>query len=339
MRARRLNRRTVRQFLGLASFAGTFAILGLAAHIWWTRGDHGLRPMDIAAAEPPAVRDSYYLASDKGGHVDHHVLYHGTDAGVVEYLRTSDVLLLGSSRLLFALTRQDLRSFFPRHGLTYYMLAFGHREHDAFPRAIIERFDLRPKLVIVNADGFFAGDQSPWAERVVSDSRFDALKLWFEAEAAHAVRRRLHDWWPHLPDVLRGEREFIAYRSRIDGTWIVATSFAGLGAPMVPPSSDPVVRNPKRLVTAREFKAEVEARGGRLVLCQVPAPGISRASAEWLASELGVPLVAPRLDDLSTVDGSHLTRDSAARFARAFFDELEPVVRALGLSRAQAAQD
>ena len=116
------------------------------------------------------------------------------------------------------------------------MLAFGHREHDAFPRAIIQRFDLRPKLVIVNADRFFVGQQSAWAERVVDDSSFDAQKLWFEAELAHAVRRRIHAWWPHLPDVLRGEREFIAYRSRIDGTWLVATSFAGLGAPMSPPT-------------------------------------------------------------------------------------------------------
>lgn len=290
--------------------------------------------MDIAAAEPPAARGSYYLAADKGSDVDHHVLYHGTDASAVQYLRTSDVLLLGSSRLLFALTRQDLRGFFPRHGLTYYMLAFGHREHDAFPRAIIEKFDLRPKLVIVNADRFFVGDQSAWADRVVDDSYFDAQKLWFEAEASHAVRRRLHDWWPHLPDVLAGTREFIAYRSRVDGTWVVATSFAGLGAPMPRADRSPAVRDPAVLRRAREFKAAVERRGGQLVLCLVPAPNASRPTAVWLAEQLGVPLVAPEFADLQTVDGSHLTRESASRFAQAFFAELDPVVRALGLSRA-----
>jgi hypothetical protein len=322
----------------LAVFSLTFAVLGALVHAWWVAGDHGMRPMDIAQADPPAARGSYYLASDKGGHVDHHVLYHGADPGVVEYLRTSDVLLLGSSRLLFALSRQDLRSFFPRHGLTYYMLGFGHREHDTFPLRIIERFDLWPKLVIVNADRFFLGEQSAWADRVVDDSYFDALKWWFEAEASHAVRRRLHAWWPHLPDVLRGAREFIAYRSRVDGTWVVATSFAGLGAPLPPPDVAPVRPDPAKLERARRFKAQLEARGGHLVLCQVPAPNASRPTAEWLAAELGVPLVAPQLDGLQTVDGSHLTAESARRFAGAFFAELEPVVRSLGLTQAPPAR-
>lgn len=332
-----MNQRTRSQLSGFASFVLSFVALGAATHAWWVSGRHGLRPMDISDASPPAARASYYLASDKGGHVDHHVLYHGTDAGATANLRGSDVLLLGSSRLLFALTRQDLRSFFPRHGLTYYMLAFGHREHDDFPLAIIRRFDLRPRLVIVNADRFFVGDRSDWADRVVGDAYFDAWKLSFEAEAAHAVRRVLHDWWPHLPDALRGTREFIAYRSREDGTWVVATSFAGLGAPMAPASTDAADPDTTWLQHARAFKAEIEARGGRLVLCQVPAPNASPASARWLAEQLGVPLVAPRLDGLSTVDGSHLSRESAARFAEAFFRDLDPVVRGLGLSRAAAS--
>ena len=72
----------------------------------------------------------------------------------------------------------------------------------------------------------------------------------------------------------------------------------------------------------------------------MPGAGTQRvaASAAWLASELGVPLVAPQPGGLSTLDGSHLTRESAGRFAEAFFRELDPVVRALGLSRVPAAE-
>jgi hypothetical protein len=293
-----------------------------------------LRPLDITTTAPPAAADSYYLAYDRGGHVDHHVLFHGTDPDVVANLRESNVLLLGNSRLLFALTRQDLRGFFTRHGLTYYMLAFGHREHDEFPRAIIRRFDLRPRLVIVNADRFFLGEESGWAERVMNDSWFDAQKLWFEAEAAHLVRRSLHAVVPHVPDLLGGERELIAYRSKVDGTWLIATSFAGLGAPMPRPETGRATPDAAKLRRARVLKHEVETRGGRLVLCLVPAPNASRPAAEWLARELGVPLVAPVLDGLQTFDGSHLTRESAARFARAFFDDFAPVLGQLGLGPA-----
>lgn len=324
--------RSRRQWTAVA--AGVVAALstGALARFGVERAAPHLRPLDIVSTAPPAAADSYYLAYDRGGHVDHHVIYHGTDAGVVENLRSSHVLLLGNSRLLFAFTRQDLRGFFSRHGLTYYMLAFGHREHDEFPRAIIRRFDLRPRLVIVNADRFFLGDESGWAERVMNDSWFDAQKLWLEAEASHAVRRALHGAVPHVPDLIAGERELIAYRSRVDGTWVIATSFAGLGAAMPRPETGPAAPDPGQLQRARAFKAEIEARGGRLVLCLVPAPNTSRPAAEWLARELDVALIAPAVDDLRTFDGSHLTRESAARFAGAFFDELAPVLREMGLA-------
>jgi hypothetical protein len=328
-------RRRAVQVRALAIGLLTFAGLGAAAHAAWRAWGEDQPRMEIAEDVPPAVGDAYYLAHDKGGHVDHHVLYHGTDPQSVENLRMSDVLLLGNSRLLFAFSRQSLRSFFPRHGLTYFMLAFGHRESDAFPRAIIERFDLRPRLVIVNADRFFGGPTSAFARSVMAASRFDAWKLWFEAEVTHLARRRIHRWIPHLPDLRAGERELIAYRSRRDGTWLVATRFSGLGAPFPPEPPQDLPVDARRLEAARTFKDDVEARGGRLVLCLVPSPRASRNDAVALARDLGVPLVAPHPNGLAAFDGSHLTRESADRFADAFFAELEPIVVELGLSRPQ----
>lgn len=323
-----------RQWAYFAAGVTAALLLSAGARAALLRLDPGATAPEIVATQEPAASDAYYLAHDRGGHVDHHVLYHGTDPEATQNLRTSDVLLLGNSRLMFAFRRPDLRGFFPRHGLTYYVLGFGHREHDAFPRAIIRRYDLRPKLVIVNADRFFLGDQSPWADRVIDDSWFDAQKLWFEAETAHVVRRALHRWVPHVPDLVEGEREFIAYRSRMDGTWLVANKFSGLGARMAADDGRPATPDEQKLRRAREFRQEVEARGGRLVLCLVPTPTASRSTAEWLARELGVPLIAPEPEGLRTYDGSHLTPESAATFARAFFAELDPIVRQLGLSRA-----
>lgn len=289
----------------------------------------GARDLDIVETQAPAADEAYYLAHDRGGHVDHHVLYHGIDEEAIENLRESDVLLLGNSRLMFAFDRQSLRGFFSRLGLTYYVLGFGHREHHEFPRSIIRRFDLRPSLVIVNADRFFLGDQSEWARRVVADSSFDAEKLWFESEAAHAVRRVLHRAVPHLPDLLSDTRELIVYRSRTDGTWWVANEFEGLGGRMAADDGRPASPSAVKLARARTFKREVEARGGRLVLCLVPAPTASRATAEWLAAELDVPLLAPVPAELRTYDGSHLTPESAREFAQAFFEELKPILAAL----------
>jgi hypothetical protein len=64
----------------------------------------------------------------------------------------------------------------------------------------------------------------------------------------------------------------------------------------------------------------MEERNCQIVLTVVPEARVSYENAEQLASLLKVPLVAPRFADLNTRDGSHLTDESARRFADAFFD-------------------
>ena len=319
--ARRCRRQWLALFAGVATVLACVAATAVVVRV----GGWQERPAAIALAREARSGD-HYLAHDRGGHVDHHVLFHGADREVTRRLRRADVLFLGNSRLMFALPSSTLRPFFAPYGVDYYVLGFGHNEHDHFPKAIIRRFDLRPRLVVVNADRFFVGDQSTWADRVVEGSWFGAQKLWLEAEASHATRRLLHRWVPHLPTLDESADEFIAYRSRLDGTWQVASTPNGTGHPMPGGDRRPPRPDAGRLARARAFKAEVESRGGRLVLCLVPAPAASRGTAEWLAHEIGVPLLAPEPADLRTHDGSHLTPVSAARFARALLAGLEPMV-------------
>jgi hypothetical protein len=283
------------------------------------------RRADIVTARTPPEDGSYYVASDRGGEVDHHVLYHGTDAESLARLRAADVLFLGNSRLMFALERETLGRFFQERGLTYYVLGFGHREQDDFPERIIERFDLRPRYVVANVDGFFWDGHSDWAERVVRETSFDAWKLQAEAEAAHWVRRRLHAIVPHYVDLQWGHPEIVIYRSRLDGTWFVGNQFA-ISAPFVWPEDDRHVASERSLAAAESFKANMDRRGTRLVLCLVPAPQVSIHRARLVAKHLGVPLALPEVTAMRTVDGSHLTDDSARRFLSALLEELAPLL-------------
>ncbi len=282
--------------------------------------------MDIAVAEVPASSATYFLAHDRGGHVDHHVLYHGLDDRARERLATADVLFLGNSRLMFALDRQALRAVMPTTGLTYYVLGFGHDETYEFPLALIERFDLRPAVVVANADGFFAGVQSELAARVQEEGWFDAVKRRLEATAAHAVRRRLHRFVPHWPDLIAGGREFVIYRSALDGTWSVGTPFPQTGPLPLAPEPPAVSLEPRVVDRARAFKAALEKRGTRLVIGLVPSPDFPRARARALAAAIGVPAVTPAVDRPRTMDGSHLTAESAREFAELFLRELVPVL-------------
>lgn len=308
--------RTRQQSACMGMAAGTLVLLTMLSRVTAPSA----RELDIVTHVPPPDR-SYYLAHDRGGHVDHHVLYHGIDRTAMDYLKAAQVLFLGNSRLMFGLDPTALRRVFAELGLTYYVLGFGHEEQDDFPARILERHDLRPSWVVVNVDGFFWDGHSDWAAKTMEESSFDAWKLQWEAEIAHGVRRRVHALVPQYVDLFSRQREFVIYRSRTDGTWFVATQF-GEGARFDWPSEDRHSPSARSLQAAESFKREVETRGARLILFLVPAPHVSTQRAQELAAHLGVPLVMPSVSDLTSIDGSHLSAGSSRRFSDVFLNEL-----------------
>lgn len=305
--------------LGIVAFLACVA-LGFAG---WKLTDLRRHQLDIATAD--AAPAGHILAHDRGGHVDHHVLLHGMDAETIDNLREADVLLMGNSRLMFALKGPLLRQYFLARGLRPFALGFGHQEQHAFPLAVMRRHGLRPRVVIANVDNFFGGVTSAWGERVLGDTRFDAWKTELEANTSHRVRRALHQVVPHVPDLWEGEREFVLYRSQQDGTWFVATEF-GHGSRLMGFYTGRDTLRPHNIELARAFKDAVEAQGARLIFVLVPGRDVSLTHARMLADVVQVPLVAPVVDGLRTMDGSHLTEESAARYGPIFFQHLDPVL-------------
>jgi hypothetical protein len=287
--------------------------------------------MQAAAESERPPEGDYYLANDVGGHVDHHVHFFGTDAEVVRRMREAEVLFLGNSRLMYALRPDILRPFFAAERVSYYVMGFGYREADRFPLEIIRRFDLRPRIVVVNADGFFGGGLSPWAEIVNRDTPFAARKWQLEAEAAHEARRVVHQFVPHwlrlfgLPG-LGLRRTFIAYRARADGTWHISPWPEGTEGFKAPRLDGPAPGRGE-VAAARAFKAELDRRGSRLVLTLVPSPEpMPGAGPTRFADLLAVPLVIADVPALTTHDHSHLSEASAHDWTDAFVGAFAPLL-------------
>lgn len=302
-----------------------FAACALAGWAGWKKTSASAYLMDIVSSDDPPPH--HYLAHARGGHIDHHVLYHGIDDASVEAMQAADVLLMGNSRLMFALRGDALRQYFLPRGLRPFALGFGHLEQHEFPLAIFERFDLHPRIVIANVDNFFGGVPSPWSQRVIRDTAFDAWKLRYEAEAAYRTRRLLHRVVPHVPELWLEQREFILHRSRRDGAWFVATNF-GRGLPLMDFYDGRDALRPHNITLGRAFKARVEAAGAQLIFVLIPGRDVSLTAAQMLADQLDVPLVAPRVEGLRSMDASHLTDDSARRYALELFRALDPVLDA-----------
>lgn len=308
-------------------------LLALLAATWLARvvvPEIRSRAASIALAQRPPD-PTFYLAHDRGGHIDHHVIYWGIDDDVVSRMKQADVLLLGSSRLMFALRARVLDPWADARDIRYYALGFGFREGDAFPLAIIRKFDLHPRLVVVNVDGFFGRGASEWADRVMRDSAFGARKRQFEGEAAHEVRRVVHRLVPNWIDLFgrpgfRFGHEFIAYRSRRNGIWVVSPwPQPTMSSPARDFEREPVT--PREAAAARAFKTELDARGARLVLTYVPTPEDMGGNPVALGQLLGVPVAGLNVDGLSSHDGSHLSEASAVTWSQRLADDLAPLLR------------
>jgi hypothetical protein len=312
----------------LAWFAGAFLAVTGATVAWWTLAPHRPPPF----TPPASPSDDFYVATDS---LDHIVLSRGW-GDTLRRLKAADVLFLGNSRVMLGFARTELAPTFDRLGLKYYLLGFGHTEGDQFPLAIIRKFNLRPRVVVINADPFFVGGVSPFARQVNGMSAFDAHKALFEGAAHNHAVTEMRRVLPHWPDVADGPVTHLPlYRARSDGAWLGPTDFAkttpireGIDAPPGPVPE-------ARLLLARQFKAEMDARGTQMVLTCVPSPAANPRQAEEFARYLGVPFVAPTVDGLETFDRNHLTPASARRFTSAFAAAVEPVLA--GMSPGQPA--
>lgn len=312
------------------TFVSTLAVLiGLTYAAWLTVPGFAGRVRNITVAQRPPD-SSYYLAHDRGGHLDHHVMYHGIDAEAIANLKKADILFVGTSRMMFALRSRVLTPWATALGVTYYAFGFGFREGDAWVLDLIKRHDLRPKLVVVNVDGFFGRELSEWALRVEKDSTFGARKQYWEGEIGHEARRLVHQVIPNWIDLYGRPgfpfgNEFIAYRSRVNGTWQISPwPKPTMAAPSADYGAGPVgsrIGDP-----ARAFKAEMDRRGSRMIVTYVPTPDDAGGNPVALGAMLGVPVVGMDVDGLTSHDGSHLSEESAVFWSQRLAQDLTPYV-------------
>jgi hypothetical protein len=303
----------------LLFFAASFGVwTALGAAAWRLPGLDDHRVLEAVSERAP---EGYFQVSATGL-FGQHAYYHEM-APVREALRAADVLWLGNSRTQVAFTHESLGPFFREHGLRYYLLGFADSRVE-FIQVLFEKYGLRPKLVIVNADWFFVPGVSHWAEAAMQDSYFDSWKRRFEMQAAYEARRVIHRVLPHPAGLDVDGAPALVYRSAERGDWITnwnltrPTGVHWLDAPAR--VADAEVEN------ALAFKRQLDAMGARMVLTWVPWRVDGRRWVHELAARVEVPVITPTLRELTTVDGSHLDPASARRFAEAFLEELPPLL-------------
>lgn len=247
-------------------------------------------------------------------------LFYIHDIGLVySDIKECDILLLGNSRMLYAVRDRNLLDW--RHdGLTAYNLAF-MGERYTIAEYLIKRHDIRPALVVVNTDYWFTSGMRLDTEKAVKLDSWGARRDWFEARFGWEFKRRLHRYVPHF-SVPKVTFPFtvVFYRAHKTGGLI----------PVLPSSSTAPINQRVRsskptaesITYARNFVNYIESRGGRVLFTLVPYNDADLVRSRALARTVGVPFFEPDPSQLSIGWADHLNEQGANVFSGLLADYL-----------------
>jgi hypothetical protein len=285
-----------------------------------------LFPLWIIGCDGSEYSDDRYLATCTAGpfiEYERGALFLGMEADAVMHLSKADVLFVGNSRTQFAFSTEAIETYFEARGASYYLAGFPHGENDLFPAALIRKWDLRPKVIVVNTDEFFTNYITPLAQKVVDDTWLTRveyrLKRWSQgwhrkACAASGIVKR----------ALCGHHDTV-FRSRRNGSWSIGGDTQDGDAGEVTFSQDSPGADLMReqVNNARSFKMLADQKGICLVLTTVPASGSLSAMGAAIARKIGAPYIKTSATGLSRFDSSHLNRKSAERWTTDFLQQFD----------------
>lgn len=280
----------------------------------------------IAGCRANHYSDDTYLAycASKGyGDYEHGAFYFDMEPAAHDALSRTEVVFLGNSISQFAFSTKSASEIFRARGVHYYLLGFAYFENIDFAQALVPRLPLHPRVAVLNADNYF------WSQTVSTPSatvQTGFLSTRFEY-AEKAMWQSIHARICGSPPAntrFCGQTLSI-FRSRSNGAWIGLSDW---GLPSRPLGESPAafavreVENLQRAERASRLAATLRIPPHCLVIATIPNDETEKDAGLRLATLLGATYIAPAIDGLATLDGTHLDAVSAESWSRAFVHEL-----------------
>ncbi len=263
------------------------------------------------------------------GDYDHGAFWFKLEPNAQLAVAAAKVLFLGNSRLQFALSGDDTARWFREAGISYYLLGLSYSETVMFVGPLLERIEPRARAVVINVDRFFDDRVSPPAEQIMRDK--DSAARYREKRSWQSLHRPICTALPFICG-----QTLAVYRENSNGSWRTSGVLPDEAATVSDGKPSNTDRWPAYISLARKFVDDLGVAPQCVVLTLVPTVDAKRSEAQAIADALGRPLIAPRIDDLKTFDGSHLEPASARRWAAAFLDAAGPRLRECAADSAAA---
>jgi hypothetical protein len=320
----------------LLTYLVLFTVVSVAAGVTYRLVDWGLEVAGCKLYREPGTFLAYCKSSQYGDY-EHGAYYFDLEPEAIENLKKAEVLFLGNSRAQFGFSTDEVRNYFNERSIPFYVMGFAYGETSEFARILIEKFNLKPKVLVIDTDPFFTDGLSAPASAILDDSGafWHRGPRFIRTRWDYLAKNRFNRLQPklcYLLPMLCSSEHGVIYRSSKDGSWIWRDLYYSAEGRRIPnDGSSRIFLGPEFLVTVKQHARRLfEAAGVRrecVILTAVPnAVHDARSYTVESGRLLGARVELPELDGLQTVDTSHLTWASAQRWSGTLMRGIDSLV-------------
>ena len=318
----------------LTTFVSTIAACALAFALW------GFAPSrDHFASQPLDGEAGWYRDYDDQSTrevQDRDIIFHNI-GNSIDAARAADVILLGHSVLGFGIDDSQVAQFAREHNVRIFNLFTPGIASGAFIRKVIKRWDIRPKIWIVNATDIPANFFNDEMDDLLSTGKSSALQIVNtpRPEGYWRVIKRNVRW--AIEDLVAGyvpggmAKLMLRYygsgisiwRSAVTGNYsLKQIAYYWQQAPLIKPNRDQTSCHvlPWEIEKARAFLADI---GGTVVLTNLPELHWCPLRVNELAAALGLETIMPPDAEYQSIDTVHMNSDGARKFTHFLIEALQ----------------
>ena len=311
-----ISRRARRSRGALALFFSVILCLAVIGAFGYSPGQ------DHFGAIPLPGDDQWYANYDiKEQQIqDTDIFYHGIGRSIAN-LRQADIVILGTSRVLFGIDWRTADDFAQAQGIRLFNMAFAGVMNGEFSHTLITKWNIHPRLWIID---IYADDVNDFQGSFFNPK----APLGFEATTL-AEKGKLEAYASILSRDLRWRTKMLlsldepsSYRSDRTGNWYLDKwpNRLRTDMPKIGPAKTDCPASPQETEAVRNFAAGLK---GPFVLTETPSKFSCFQRVQQIASALSAPLFAPDPQNFSTTDdGGHLDGRSSVRYTRDLLDWL-----------------
>jgi len=267
-----------------------------------------------------------YCRSELYADYEHGALLYGLEPSAIYNIRRAEVLFVGNSKLQAGFSSKAVRDYFNSINVRFFVLGFGYGDESTFTQALLKKWKIAPKVLVINADPFFSEKLSPPGLDAIEGKPAFLWRLLLKSlfqRVNRAVCLVASDVCP--------ESEPSIFRSTRDGQWNWIGPYTDEKSVLIDHPAQMTI-SPEELATAQKlgetFLDQIGLDRRCVVLTGTPNSVLdSTGIATALAASLRTNSIFPPVDGLSTLDTVHLNLASADRWSGQFVRAMGPILQ------------